>query len=137
MIIVSACLAGVRCRYNGDAFPNEKVIELVATGKALPVCPEQLGGLPTPRPPAEIVGERVINTQGADITPQFQAGAREALRLCRLAGCTKAILKSRSPSCGYGRIYDGTFSGTLIPGDGLFARLLRENGVEILTEEDL
>ena len=137
MIIVSACLAGVRCRYNGTVIANEKVLELIAKGKALPVCPEQLGGLPTPRLPAEIVNGRVMSADGRDFTDEYESGAREAVRLCMLANCGEAVLKSRSPSCGYGKIYDGSFSGVLISGNGIFAQMLHEKGVKIRTEEDI
>lgn len=135
--VVSACLAGVNCRYDGQATPVEAVLELLRQGRALPICPEQLGGLATPRPCCELQGNRVRDTQGLDVTEAFQRGAAEALRLAKLFGASQAILKSRSPSCGCGRIYDGSFSGTLIPGNGLFAALLLEEGFEILTEQAL
>ncbi|KPL70754.1 hypothetical protein ADM99_16135 [Leptolinea tardivitalis] len=137
MIIVSACLAGVHCRYDGNAKPCEAVIRLVAEGKAIPVCPEQLGGLTTPRQSSEIVNGRVWMRDGTDVTGAFTRGAQEAINLARLAGATSAILKARSPSCGVGRVYDGTFTGRLIPGDGIFAALCRENGLSVKTEEDL
>ncbi|WP_147819023.1 DUF523 domain-containing protein [Salidesulfovibrio onnuriiensis] len=135
--VVSACLAGVYCRYNGEQRETPEVIRLVEQGRALPVCPEQLGGLPTPRPPLERRGDRVVDKNGNDATGEFERGAREALRLARMAGCTAAVLQARSPSCGFGRIYDGTFSGALIPGDGVFAALCREAGLELLAPEDL
>src|SRR5512136_2016262 len=99
MIIVSACLAGVACRYDGGAKPCAAVICLVAEGQAIPVCPEQLGGLPTPRLPAEQVGDRVIRKDGMDVTAEFERGAQEALKVARLVGAKTAILKARSPSC--------------------------------------
>ena len=136
-IIVSACLAGLRCRYDGETKPCEKVVEMVAAGKALPVCPEQLGGLPTPRVPAEMRGGRVVRQDGVDVTPEFVHGAQESLMLAQLVGATKAILKSRSPSCGSEAIYDGSFSGKLIPGDGVTAALFKANGIHVITEEDL
>jgi uncharacterized protein YbbK (DUF523 family) len=136
MIIVSACLAGLNCRYDGVAKPCEAVMRLVAEGKAIPVCPEQLGGLNTPRLPAEIRGGRVIRKDGADVTEEFQRGAQEALKLAQLAGAKSAILKARSPSCGCGEIYDGSFSGKVVPGDGVFAELCRLNGMDVKTEED-
>ena len=135
MIIVSACLAGVRCRYNGEGYGIEKIMQLISQGMALPVCPEQLGGLPTPRPPAEILNGRVITREGSDLTEFFQKGAQEVLRLAELVNCTQAILKARSPSCGYGQIYDGTFSKTLICGNGILAEMLSRKGIRICTEE--
>jgi uncharacterized protein YbbK (DUF523 family) len=137
MIIVSACLAGLHCRYDGGEKSNEEVMRLVAEGKALPVCPEQLGGLTTPRLPCEIVNGRVIRKDGVDVTEEFERGARDSLALAKLAGAREAILKAKSPSCGAGRVYDGTFSGTVIPGDGLFAAHLRQEGFTLRTEEDL
>lgn len=141
MILVSACLCGVKCRYNGDAKPDEEVIALLREGKAIPVCPEQLGGLPVPRPPAEIMegdGEAVLdgsacvrNRQGQDVTQAFIAGAEETLNIARLSGAQKAILKANSPSCGVGVIYDGTFSGNTRAGDGVAAALLRRNGIKV------
>jgi len=137
MIIVSACLAGLNCRYDGAAKPCETVIRLVAEGKAIPLCPEQLGGLATPRLPAEIRGGRVIRKDGADVTEQFRRGAQEALKLAQLVGAKNAILKARSPSCGCGEIYDGSFSGKVVPGDGVFAELCRLNGMDVKTEEEI
>ncbi len=137
MILVSACLAGIKCKYDGGDNRHEKVVELVRKGLAIPVCPEQLGGLSTPRPPAEIVGDQVISAQKIDLTAIFQRGAEETLQLAKLANCRKAILKQRSPSCGYGQIYDGTFNAAITNGNGITAALLAQNGIEILTEEDL
>lgn len=138
MYIVSACLAGQRCRYDGTAKPCPRVIGLIRAGKAIPVCPEELGGLPTPRAPAEIVrvkgGQKVLQKSGTDVTAEFVKGAREALRIARLNKAEKAILKSKSPSCGIGQIYDGTFRGQLTKGDGVTAQLLMENGIECETE---
>ncbi len=137
MIIVSACLAGLRCRYDGAAKPCQEVIRLVAEGKAIPVCPEQLGGLPTPRVPAEINGGKVINREGVDVSAEFSRGAEESLKLAKLVGAAAAILKARSPSCGSGETYDGSFTGTLVSGDGVFAALCKANGIEVKTEEEL
>ncbi len=137
MIIVSACLADVHCRYDGAGKPCEAVIRLVAEGKAIPVCPEQLGGLPTPRAPAEINGDKVIRKDGMDVTEAFQNGAREALKIARLVGAKIAILKARSPSCGSGKIYDGSFTGRLVDGDGVFAELCKKDGMEVRTEEEI
>lgn len=133
MIIVSACLAGFRCRYDGKSVPDADVVALVKSGKAIPVCPEMLGGLPCPRIPAERTadGTHVLTREGVDVTEAYRLGAKETLRLARLYGCEKAILKARSPSCGYGQIYDGTFSGTLKDGVGVTAQLLAENGIAV------
>lgn len=136
MIIVSACLAGLHCRYDGAGKPCENVIRLVEEGQAIPVCPEQLGGLPTPRAPAELIGDKVMRKDGIDVTEEFHRGAREALQLARLVGARSAILKARSPSCGWGKIYDGSFSGRLIDGNGIFAELCKNNDMDVRTEED-
>jgi uncharacterized protein YbbK (DUF523 family) len=137
MIIVSACLAGLHCRYDGGEKSNEEVMRLVAEGKAIPVCPEQLGGLTTPRLPCEIVNGRVMRKDGVDVTAEFKRGARDSLALAKLAGANEAILKAKSPSCGASRIYDGTFSGQVVPGDGVFAALCRQEGISLRTEENL
>ena len=137
-ILVSACLLGAACRYDGKSVPCEAVLRLARRGACLvPVCPEQLGGLPTPRTPAERRGESVVTRDGRDVTAEYRRGAEQALSLARLLGCTRAILKSRSPSCGCGQIYDGSFSGTLRPGEGVAAQLLREGGLVVCTEQDL
>lgn len=136
-ILVSACLAGEACRYDGSAAAHPAVLELVRQGRALPVCPEVLAGLPTPRPPMEIRAGRVVTRSGADVSEAFQAGARRALEMALAAGCREAILKARSPSCGCGQVYDGSFTGFLIPGDGVFAALLKTQGIAVRTEADL
>ena len=102
----------------------------------MPACAEQLGGLPTPRVPAEIQGDKVVSKAGVDVTYEYTHGAEEVLLLAKLTGCKKALLKERSPSCGHGIIYDGTFTGTKIPGDGVTARLLAENGLTIYRESN-
>lgn len=135
-IMVSACLLGCSCRYDGRSKADERVLALNTCHTLIPVCPEQLGGLSTPRLPAEIQGERVIRRDGADVTAEYSKGAREALRLYRLLGCDAAILKARSPSCGKGCIYDGTFSGSLTEGSGVTAALFQQNGVRIFTEDE-
>jgi uncharacterized protein YbbK (DUF523 family) len=135
MILVSACLAGEKCRYNGEAFYCASVAALVAAGQAITVCPEVLGGLPTPRPPAEIVAGRVLTRGGADVTEQFHCGALMGLGLACQAGCSSAVLKARSPSCGVGQVYDGSFSGRLIAGDGIFAAMLKAAGIRVITED--
>lgn len=131
MKIVSACLSGVHCRYDCKAQTRSEIEEMVKNGEAIPVCPEQMGGLSTPRPPAERIGNKVLTNAGADVTDQYQRGAEEALRIAQLAGATEALLKSKSPMCGYGKIYDGTFTGTTIDGDGVFAELLKKHGIKI------
>jgi uncharacterized protein YbbK (DUF523 family) len=136
-ILVSACLAGIHCRYNGEVAPFAPVVDLVRRGLAVPFCPEVFGGLPTPRPPCEILDGRVVDAQGADRTAEFSRGAEEGLKLARLLGCREAVLKARSPSCGSGVVFDGTFTSTRVAGDGFFARLLKEHGILVRTEEDL
>lgn len=136
-ILVSMCLAGVPCNYRGEASPCAKVIELVDRGQAIPVCPEQLGGLATPRPTAERSGDQVITQDGRDVTGEFLKGAQRTLLIAQQVGAEVAILKSRSPSCGRGVIYDGTHSGTLTAGDGLTAEKLLQHGLQVLSEEDL
>ena len=137
MWIVSACLAGVPCRMDGEAKPCPPVRALVEAGEAVPVCPEVLGGLPTPRVPSELQADGTVRSAaGQDVTAQFYRGAARAMEICREHGCTGAILKARSPSCGKGFVYDGSFTKTLRPGDGCFARLLRSAGIPVLTEEE-
>ncbi len=136
-LLVSACLLGVMCRYDGQSRPDEKVLGLLKNHVLVPVCPEQLGGLSTPRCPCEIRGDRVMSRDGDDRTAEYEKGALEALRLCRLFSCEAAVLKAKSPSCGLGCVYDGTFSGTLRPGDGVTAGLLIQNGIPVYTEQNL
>ena len=132
-ILISACLLGVCCRYDGASKAHPLVLALAERHTLVPVCPEQLGGLPTPRPPAERRDGRVV-TQSDDVTEQYRRGAEETLKLCKLLGCEAAVLKERSPSCGYGQIYDGTFSGTLTAGDGVTAALLAAHGIPVYGE---
>lgn len=140
MILISACLAGINCRYDGGNNLNEKIFELVRDGKAILVCPEQLGGLSTPRVPAEIISKEnkklVITKTGEDVTHQYERGALEVLSLANKIGITKAILKANSPSCGCGIVYDGTFSKTKIEGNGITTELLKNNGIDVITEKD-
>lgn len=141
MYIVSACLAGIKCRYDGKDNRNEKIIQLVKEGKAIPVCPEVFGGLPIPRVPCEIVLDdekniKVINKEGVDCTENFKEGAKKTLAIAEILGVDTAILKSKSPSCGCGKIYDGTFSGKLVEGDGVAAKLLTENGIKVYNEDN-
>ncbi len=135
--VVSACLAGVPCRYDARHNLQECVARLVQEGRALPLCPEVLAGLPTPRNPVEIQGNCICDAAGLDYTLAFKRGAHLAFDAARKSGCLQAIVKSRSPSCGFGHIYDGTFSKKLIEGNGLWAQLLYEHGFEIYTEENL
>ena len=138
-LLISACLLGAACRYNGASRPldAETLEKLTARYALVPVCPEQLGGLPTPRLPAERGYDGVHNAQGESVTAQFFRGAAEALRLAQFFGCRKALLKERSPSCGSGEIYDGFFTGTLRPGDGVTAEALKAAGLAVYTEADL
>ncbi len=136
MILVSECLTGVPCRMDGQSKLVPEVRRLVEAGEAVPVCPEVLGGLPTPRKPSERVGDRVINCAGEDVTEAFLLGAEKAMAICREKGCTLAVLKARSPSCGRGVIHNGRFDGGLTEGDGVFASMLTRAGVPVLTEEE-
>lgn len=133
-ILVSACLMGVYCRYDGKTKQLADLEELMKKHTLIPVCPEIMGGLPTPRAAVETTGDLAINKDGEDVTEQFQRGANEVLRLAKLYHCELAILKERSPSCGSGKIYDGTFSGNLIDGDGITAGLLLKNGIKVIGE---
>ena len=137
MIIVSACLAGYRCRYDGAVKPDEDIVALMRQGKAIPVCPEMLGGLPCPRVPAERTkdGTSVVTKDGKDVSEPFRIGAEETKRIAELYGCRHAILKAKSPSCGRGVIYDGTFTGTLREGNGVTAELLMNSGITVEVRE--
>ncbi|MEG0768216.1 MAG: DUF523 domain-containing protein [Clostridia bacterium] len=136
-LLVSACLLGACCRYDGKSKPNEAVCALLARHQLIPICPEQLGGLATPRAPAECRGERVVTASGMDVSAQYEKGAQEAVRIAKQFGCECAILKEHSPSCGCDAIYDGTFSGRLITGQGRTAKRLMENGVTVLGESHI
>jgi uncharacterized protein YbbK (DUF523 family) len=146
-VLASACLAGRPCRFDGSSNLDGWVARLVAEGRAVLVCPEVEGGLGTPRARAEIVGgdgkdvldgrARVVTFEGRDVTDAYVAGARRALEAARRAGATVAVLKARSPSCGRGAIYDGTFSRSLQDGDGVAAALLERNGIRVVNEEEL
>lgn len=137
MKIVSACLSGVKCRYNGTSSPCKAITELVNSGEAIPICPERLAGLPTPRPCTEKLGDRIVAENGEDFTESYVKGAQVVLEIATLVGCREAILKSGSPSCGSKRIYDGTFTGKMRQGDGVLASLLKEHGIEVLTEGEI
>jgi len=139
-ILISACLLGVNCRYDGSDNRVQPWVEALAGHQLIPVCPEQLGGMATPRAPSEIVSEaplRVLAKTGEDVTAAFAAGAAETLKLARLLEARCAVLKERSPSCGVNAIYDGTFSGTRLPGQGMTARLLATEGLRLYSEEEL
>ena len=136
VILVSACLLGCPCRYKGDGKLNEKVLALAENNTLVPVCPEQLGGLKTPRAPAEEKDGRIITKDGLDVTSAFDLGAQTALKIAKIAKADYAILKARSPSCGSGKIYDGSFCGRLIDGDGRTAALLKQSGFRVISEED-
>ncbi len=140
MIMISACLVGVRCRYDGHELPNEDLVELFKQGKAIPICPEVLGGLDIPRASCEIVkkeGQQIIvNREGVDCTAEFLEGARISTEIALAAGVKHAILKSKSPSCGCGKVYDGTFSKQLVEGNGLTAQYFIKNGIQVWTEEN-
>jgi uncharacterized protein YbbK (DUF523 family) len=143
MKLVSACLLGVNCNFEGKNWLNPKLLEEFRKGDLFPICPEVLGGLPVPRTPAEIQngdgsdvlnGEaKVINEKGVDVTDQFVKGAQEALRIAKSVGAKEALLTEKSPSCGCGRIFDGTFSGKFVEGDGVTAALLKKNGIKVVS----
>ena len=138
-IAVSACLLGTPCRYDGRAKPCAAVQELqhVPDIVLVPICPEVAGSLPTPRPASEIQGDRVVNTEGVDVTAAFERGAARELVRAQATGCCLAILKAKSPSCGHGLVYDGSFSGALVPGDGLAAAALVAAGIPVINEDEL
>ena len=136
-ILVSACLLDVHCRYDGSGMLHNSVANLPNSHHLIPVCPEILGGLGIPRPPAEIKEGRVVSFTGADITENYVIGAEETLKLAKLFNCKLAILKERSPSCGSGTIYDGSFTGILTDGNGITAELLRQNGIEVIGESKI
>ena len=133
-LIISACLLGTACRYDGASKPADRIITLKDKYNLIPVCPEILGGLPTPRTPCEIKNGCVFSRDGFDRTAQYLKGANEVLRLARFFGCEAALLKERSPACGSGKIYDGSFSGTLTDGDGICAALLKKHGIMVYGE---
>ncbi|MBS7263506.1 MAG: DUF523 domain-containing protein [Eubacteriales bacterium] len=138
-LLISMCLLGEPCRYDGKSVPLDGTIieKLKEKYTIVPVCPEQEGGLPTPRIPAERKGEKVVRRDDVDVTAEYRKGAEVALSLCRRFGISIALMKAKSPSCGAGRIYDGTFSGTLTDGDGVTVSLLSGNGIKIFTENDI
>ena len=135
-LLVSACLLGAPCRYDGRSVPlPEKTLRALRDRyKLIPVCPESAGGLPTPRIPSERQGDRVVNREGRDVTEEYRRGAALALTLAQRNGCAHALLKERSPSCGCGTIYDGSFTGTVVPGDGVAAAALMAAGLDVYGE---
>jgi uncharacterized protein YbbK (DUF523 family) len=147
VVLVSACLLGVNCNYKGGNRLNQKVLDFIKGKNFIPICPEIYGGFSTPRPNAEIIGgqgkevlagkAKVVETDGKDVSDKFVSGAKEVLKIAQLTGADLAVLKARSPSCGCGKSYNGTFSGTLVDGNGVLTALLLENGIKVVTEEDL
>jgi uncharacterized protein YbbK (DUF523 family) len=135
--LCSACLLGIKCTWDCEDKYNEKVIELSKREILIPVCPEQLGGLPTPREPSEQKGDEVFRKDGKNVTKNFIKGAEHVLELVKLFNIKEAILKQKSPSCGCGKIFDGTFSKTLTKGDGITTSLLKKNGIKVISEEEL
>ena len=146
LYLISACLCGIDCKYSGGNNYNDKIFRIFSRGEGILVCPEQLGGLATPRIPCEIVGgsgeevlqgkARVLNSDGVDLTKEFIKGAEETLKIAKAIDCKKVILKANSPSCGFGRIYSGNFNGELVVGEGVTSALLRKNGVIIESDKN-
>lgn len=137
-VLISACLLGFECKYCGGSnkLTERQLAALRERFQLIPVCPETAGGLPTPRDPSERLGDRVVSNQGRDVTAQYQKGAETALWLARRYDCKAALLKEKSPSCGSGQIYDGSFTGKLIPGDGVAAEELKKEGLIVFGESD-
>ena len=136
-LLISGCLLGYNCKYNGKNNYNPLVEELKKKYELVVICPEAEGGLTTPRNPSEIRGDIVVSNQGVDVTEEFKRGAKIAFNRCKERGCTKALLKEGSPSCGSTKIYDGSFTGVKIPGEGMTVRLLRKLNIEIYSENDI
>lgn len=147
MIAVSACLCGINTRYDGGNNLNGEILKLMECGRVMPFCPEQLGGLGTPRLPCEISGgcgndvmegsAVIINSEGKNLTDEFLKGAHESIKICRRCNIKIAVLKSKSPSCGCGEIYDGSFTGNKIKGNGITAEVFIRNGIRVFTEEEI
>ncbi|MEG1004228.1 DUF523 domain-containing protein [Clostridium sp.] len=137
MIIISACLCGCNCKYNGKNNKNEQCIKLFKAGKAVLICPEQLGGMATPRLPSEIRKEEVFTNEHENVTNNFIRGAEESLNIAKIVNAKFAILKNGSPSCGSSLIYDGTFQNKKIKGEGFTTKLLRKNGIEVYGEDEI
>lgn len=136
-LLISACLFGEKCRYDARDNLLDGLCKLKAKCRLFPVCPEVSGGLETPRNPSEIIGDRVVMNNGKDVTKQYKKGAELALRTALENGCDIALLKAKSPSCGSGKIYDGTFTSTLTDGDGITAALLKKHGIRVFNESQL
>lgn len=128
---------GIACRYDGNGAQNREILSFIDSCFFVPVCPEIMGGLPTPRDPAEIIGGRVKTIRGIDVTENFERGALQAVNIALLYGCMGALFKERSPSCGAGMVYDGRFSGKMVPGEGIAAGLLRRNGIKVIGESSV
>ena len=143
MYIISSCLTGNNCKYNGGNNRCQWIIDFVQDKSFVEICPEELGGLITPRPPAEQVGDRVIDKEGKDVTLEFQLGASRGYEIAAAVAersgdkIDGAILKAKSPSCGCCEIYDGSFSGTVVAGDGYLTKILKEHGIRVMTEADM
>ena len=137
MKLCSACLLGIACRYDGKKKKNTKIIKLLKKEVLIPVCPEQLGGLPTPREASEKKGKKVFSKSGKNVTANFEKGAEQVLQIAKTYKIKEAILKQRSPSCGCNQIYSGDFSGTIVKGDGVTTALLKKHDIKVITEEDL
>ena len=137
VILVSNCLLGCQCRYKGDDCKNKEILSLASKHTLLGVCPEQMGGLSTPRDPSEIVGSKVISSKGKDVTAEYTKGAESAVYLAKLNHVDFAIMKAKSPSCGKGLIYDGTFTGGKVPGNGITVQMLLDSGIPVYTEDEL
>ena len=135
-LLIRACMLGLSCRYDGEKRDYD-LKDIKEKFNLIPICPEIYGGLPTPRVPSEIQENGVFNHEGLDVTAQYEKGAEEALQLAKLFNVKYALLKAKSPSCGSGEVYDGSFTGTLREGDGIAAKLLKENGIEVFTEKDI
>ncbi|MBQ3079171.1 MAG: DUF523 domain-containing protein [Clostridia bacterium] len=136
-VLVSACLLGVNCRYDGKGNAIDGMDMLGEIANIVPFCPEAYGGLTTPREPSEIVNGRVLSKSGADVTAQYEKGAYECAKTAKMLSCRYALMKDRSPSCGNGIIYDGTFSGRLVPGDGVSVKMLKSEGVRVFNAEKI
>lgn len=136
-LLVSSCLLGLDCRYCGPGYNNEEVLRLNEKYNLIPVCPEQMGGLKTPRKKVELINGKAFDSTGVDVTLQFKKGANEVVKLAKIFNCSSALLKSKSPSCGCGKIYDGTFSGNLINGNGITAEKLLKEGIRVVNEDNI
>ena len=138
-LLISACLLGVQCKYNGktNVLPDEVIEKLQSKYMLVQVCPEEMGGLDTPRLPAERIGDKVINSEGGDVTAEYNEGAKYALEIANQFSCNVALMKEKSPSCGKDKIYDGTFAGVLVPGDGVTVELLKKNNIKVYGESEI